>query len=255
MKTLSVCLATFNEEENLHHALDSVIDWADEIIVVDGGSDDATVELLKGYGKKVKIISTDNPAMFHINKQKAIEQAKCDWILQLDADEAVSHELRSEIDMIREDGATAADAYWIPRKNWFLGRFLTKGGQYPDHTIRLYKNGVAHFPCESVHENVAVNGVVGYLKQDLLHYADPTFSRYLVRFNRYTTIDALNLVESGTHASMVNYFVFKPAKTFFLMYLRHRAYVDGFSGFVFALFSSLRFWVIYIKYHERVAAR
>ena len=90
MKTLSVCLATFNEEENLHHALDSVIDWADEVIVVDGGSDDATVELLKGYGKKVKIVSTDNPAMFHINKQKAIEQASCDWILQLDAAEAVS---------------------------------------------------------------------------------------------------------------------------------------------------------------------
>lgn len=249
MKTLTVCLATFNEEANLHHALDSVIDWVDEVIVVDGGSEDGTIKLLKEYGKKVHIISTDNPPMFHINKQKAISQAKGDWILQLDADEAVSPELRAEIQQILST-EEATDGYWVPRKNWFLGRFLTKGGQYPDYTIRLYKNGVAHFPCKTVHENVTVEGSVGYLKSDLLHYADPTFSRYVARWNRYTSLDAHDLHVAGARPGVVSYWFAKPISTFFMMYIRHRGYVDGFSGFVFALFSALRFWVIYIKYCE-----
>ncbi len=252
MKTISVCLATFNEQDNLHHALASVVEWVDEIVVVDGGSTDDTVKKLKEYGNKVRIIHTDNPPMFHINKQKAINEAKCDWILQLDADEAVSEQLRREIQkIVHEDSEQSTnDAYWIARKNWFVGRFLSKGGQYPDYTIRLYRRGVAHLPCKSVHENVTVNGSVGYLKHDLLHYADPTFSRYLTRWNRYTSLDAHDAHTSGHKIGMISSFVVKPLVTFVSLYIRHRGYVDGFSGFVFALFSALRHMVIYIKYTE-----
>jgi glycosyltransferase involved in cell wall biosynthesis len=104
----------------------------------------------------VKVINTDNPPIFHINKQKAIEAAKGDWILQLDADEEVTDNLRKEIERIANSEWQIGQkvAYQIPRKNYFLGRFLMKGGVYPDFTIRLYRRGVMYFPCMDVHENV-----------------------------------------------------------------------------------------------------
>ncbi len=265
---LSLCLATFNEEKFIHYPLDSAYDFVDEVIIVDGGSSDKTVEIAESYGKKVKVIHTDNPAMFHINKQKAIEAAKGEWILQLDADEALSEELKEEIQNVilgrseattPESGQLNADsgqarmtedkpvAYWLPRKNFFLTRFLEKGGQYPDYTIRLYKNGSAHFPCKSVHEQVAVKGEVGYLKSPLLHYADPEFSRYLNRWNRYTSLDADILAKKNKSLSFFSYFFIKPISMFLKMYIRHKGFMDGFPGFVFALFSSIRFWAIYIK--------
>ena len=136
MNKLSVVLATFNEEKNLPLCLQSVKDLADEIIVVDGTSKDKTVEIAKKFGAKVLV--TSNPKNFHINKQKAIDLASNEWILQLDADELVSTELKEEIKGILEEKESKI-GYWIPRKNWFLGKFLLKGGQYPDPTLRLYK--------------------------------------------------------------------------------------------------------------------
>ena len=265
---LSLCLAVFNEENNIHYPLDSSYDITDEVIIVDGGSTDKTVEIAKSYGPKVKVIVSSNPVMFHKNKQKAIEAAKGKWILQLDADEKLSDELKKEIRLIviptEVEGSSKKDsstpfhsarndnkvAYNIPRKNWFLTRFLMKGGQYPDYTIRLYKNGAAKFPCQDVHENVAIKGETGYLKNPILHYADPDFSRYLMRWDRYTTIE-VERMSKDTELSFFKYFCWKPKMTFLLMYFRHKGFMDGFPGFVFALFSSLRFMVIYIKWKIR----
>lgn len=244
--SISLCIATFNEEEFIHYPLDSAYDFVDEVIIVDGGSEDETVKKAKAYGSKVKVFPEDNPPMFHINKQKALERATGDWILQLDADEAITPELKKEITAIMQS-PDSKNGYWFPRKNFFLSRFLEKGGIYPDYTIRLYKKGVAHFPCKSVHENVEVKGEVGYMKNDLLHYADPDFSRYLKRWDRYTTLDAMLLLKDKTELSFFSYFFIKPIYTFFMMYFRHRGFMDGFPGFVFALFSSIRFWLIFIK--------
>ena len=244
---LSLCLATYNEEKNIHYPLDSCIEWVDEVIVVDGGSEDKTVEIAKSYGKKVRVIETDNPLIFHKNKQKAIDAAKGEWILQLDADEEVSGELKKEILDIIHSSPAAHAAYWMPRKNLFLTRFLTKGGVYPDYTIRFYKNGTATFPCKTVHENVDIKGSIGYLKKDLMHYADPDFDRYLMRWNRYTTLDAELMVKEGKRICFPCFFIGKPISTFFNMYILHKGFVDGYAGFVFALFSSIRFWAIYIK--------
>ena len=244
---LSVCLATFNEEPNIHYSLGSVVEFADEIIVVDGGSTDETVARAKEFGKTVRVIETINPPMFHINKQKAIEEAKGEWILQLDADEEVTPKLRAEImSIVNSENQSIPVGYWVPRLNLFLNRFLTKGGVYPDYTIRLYKNGVAHFPCKSVHENVEIKGEVGTLKADLLHFADPDFARYLTRWIRYSKLEAMQLVEKGEQLSAFNYLVWKPKLWFLNTYFRHRGYADGFPGFVFHLFSALRFIVIYV---------
>lgn len=244
---LSVVLATFNEEKNLSACLDSVKDWCDEIIVVDGSSADNTVAVAKKYGAHIHI--TSNPPNFHINKQKAIDLAKGDWILQLDADEYVTPELRSEIE--KSIQKKEINGYWIPRKNFFLGRFLMKGGVYPDYTMRLYRKSKGKLPQKDVHEQAVVEGRTDHLKNPLIHMADTTFSRYLLRFNRYTDLIANDLIDSSSRLSLFNFFSFmfiKPIHWFVLTFIFHKGFLDWWQGFLFSLMSSLRFPVAYIKF-------
>ena len=293
---LSLCLAVYNEEKNIHYPLDSAIDLVDEVVIVDGGSTDKTLEIAQSYGKKVRIIKSDNPAMFHKNKQMAIEAAKGGWILQLDADEELSKGLKEEIKNVVfnkidirysifgiskktniQYSISNIVAFYIPRKNFFLTRFLKKGGQYPDYTIRLYRNGYARFPCQDIHENVEIiqnpkfknqknnskfeNLKIGYLKNPILHYAYTDFSRYLLRWDRYTSLEAQRLSNIQYPISNIKmffmffeYFFWRPMVNFFSMYIYHKGFIDGFPGFVFTLFSSLRFWVIYIKFwHKKIS--
>lgn len=247
MNSLSVVLAVYNEEDNLSNCLKSIKDLVNEIVIVDGGSKDKTLDIARRFD--AKIIQTTNPQIFHINKNKAIDAATGDWILQLDADEVVTKELSKEIKQIISKESEIS-GFWIPRKNFFLNRFLTKGGQYPDYTLRLYKKGKGRLPGIDVHEQAVVNGKVGYLKQDLLHLRDKTFSNYFQRFNRYTDLFSRQLKDGGVKQSplsFVSFVLIKPFFWFLKAYLRHRGYVDGFPGFVFALFSSLRFPVAYFK--------
>lgn len=246
--SLSVVLATFNEEKNLPSCLASVKDLADEIVIVDGTSSDKTVEISKSFGARVLV--KDNPPIFHINKQIAIDMAKKDWVLQLDADEQVTPELAAEIRAIMKD-KDSADGYWVPRKNWFLGRFLMKGGVYPDYTLRLYRKGKGHLPQKDVHEQAVVEGEVGYLKHPLIHMADPYFDRYVLRYKRYTNLIASELKEKHTGkdpVTLAKYMVALPIFWFFLIYIRHKGILDGWQGFVWAFFSAMRFPVAYFKY-------
>jgi glycosyltransferase involved in cell wall biosynthesis len=248
MSTLSVVLATFNEEKNLASCLDSIKDIADEIVIVDGSSVDKTIIIAKSYG--AKILVTDNPPIFHINKQKAIDMATKDWILQLDADERVTKALSEEIKKTIND-PHACDGYWIPRKNFFLGRFLMKGGVYPDYTLRLYRKGKGRLPQKDVHEQAVVVGKIGYLTHPLIHIADPTFARYILRWRRYTSLlrDELKREKTGKDpVTMVQYLLLKPIWWFLLMYIRHKGFMDSWQGFIFAFFSAMRFPVGYIKY-------
>lgn len=253
---ISVVLATFNEEKNLGDCLESVRELADEIIVVDGGSTDKTVAIAKQYGAKV--IITDNPPIFHINKQKAISAATKDWILQLDADEQVTPELAKEIKSIMEQWNNETMGYWISRKNFFLGRFLMKGGQYPDYTMRLYLRGKGRLPCKSVHEQAVVDGKTGYLKNPLIHMADTNFSHYLLRWQRYTDLMVQELGKKNRQNNLIvlfcqgfSYVFFEPAHWFLLTYFRHKGFLDSWQGLVFSLFSSLRFPVAYLKYFRK----
>ncbi|HBB76470.1 MAG: hypothetical protein A2186_00680 [Candidatus Levybacteria bacterium RIFOXYA1_FULL_41_10] len=281
MKKLSVALATHNEEENIVRCLSSVRDIADEIIVVDGSSTDGTAEKAKELGAKVVV--TDNPAMFHINKQKAIDLTTGDWILQLDADEYVSEKLAEEIKKVlsmsdqeieeyeksipsllikhqqiieERDGAIGNkndpySAFFLPRANYFLGRFLRHGGVYPDGVIRMFRKNYAYLPCIDVHEQYVVNGRVGWLKNDLMHWDSPTFKKYIKKNNRYTSFIASqyhvkNLPKNPI--SGVSYIFVKPISWFVLTFFRHKGFLDMWQGFVFSFFSSLRFPISYVKY-------
>ncbi|MFH0864221.1 MAG: glycosyltransferase family 2 protein [Candidatus Gottesmanbacteria bacterium] len=250
---LSVVLATYNEENNIGQCLQSVRDLADEIIIVDGKSTDRTVEIAKQYD--AKIIVTDNPPIFHINKQKAIDLATGDWILQLDADERVTLELKKEILSAICLPLSTINGYWIPRKNWFLGRFLMKGGQYPDYTLRLYRKGKGKLPCKNVHEQAIVDGEVGYLKNPLIHMADININRYLKRWDRYTNLlagEIKDILQQQNIFMRIStggiYLIIKPWYWFLLTYFRHKGFMDSWQGFVFSLFSAWRFPVAYIKY-------
>jgi glycosyltransferase involved in cell wall biosynthesis len=244
-----VVLATYNEETNIARCLDSVKGLADEIVIVDGKSTDKTVEISKRYHARI-ILVDNNPTHFHEQKKIAIEAAKGEWVLQLDADECLTGKLVEEIkSAVNGD----ANGYWIPRSNYFLGRFLKKGGQYPDYTLRLYRNGKGNLPAQDVHEQAVVEGEVGYLKHPMLHYGTRDFENYLVRNNKYTSLMAEQFTQKHVSIdifSAFNYLVILPLKEFLWIYVRHRGYVDGFPGFVFALFSGFRYGIAYIKYWQ-----
>lgn len=248
---ISVAMATFNEEANIRRNLDAVHNWVDEIIIVDEKSTDNTVSLAKNYSK-VKIINTQHEPVFHITKQKAVDACTSDWILQLDTDEVVTPQLKDEIlKTINSD--PSENGFWINRSNYFLGKFLKKGGIYPDPTIRLYRNGQGRLPGKDVHEQAEIQGKIGHLKSELLHYSDPTFSRFLIRQDRYSSLHARDYQNQNLKInffSFINYFFFKPTYWFFLAFFRHRGYVDGFPGFVFAFYSALRFPSSYTKLYE-----
>jgi glycosyltransferase involved in cell wall biosynthesis len=283
MNKLSVAIATFNEEKNIRDCLDSVKDIADEIVVIDGSSTDNTAKIATEMGAKVTI--TDNPSIFHINKQKAIDNSTYDWILQLDADERVTKKLSDEIKKVinlnqeevkehqqnlkkrelflrhkrlleQRDGKVGEDegdyvAFFIPRLNYFLGKYLKYGGVYPDGVIRLFIKNKAYLPCKSVHEQYIVKGRVGWLGNDLLHYDSPSFKRYIQRNNRYIDLMAEDMRKNNLGKNpfeIVNYFVIKPLFWFINTQLRHKGILDGYQGIVFSFFSAMRFPRAYLRY-------
>lgn len=254
---ISVVLATYNEEKNLDRCLNSVKDFADEVIVVDGSSTDKTRELAKKLGAKVH--KTTNKANFHINKQLAMDKAKGSLVLQLDADEVVDQELASFIKKIakelkqnkpKEDQPVA---WWVKRKNYFMGKFLKKGGQYPDPVIRLYLKGKARLPQKDIHEQMKVDGPEGWAEGHLLHYSNPTFSEYIRKWSAYTSFKATQLKEDKTRLSLINsvkYLFWLPTFTFLSLFVRHKGFLDGVEGFIFALFSGLHHPMAYLKLWE-----
>lgn len=247
MIKLSVTLAVYNEEKFLSRCLESIKDLADEIVIVDGSSIDKTLAVAKKY--KTKIISITNKANFHINKKIANDNASGEWILQLDADEVVSPELKKEIKKTI-DSRPLENGFWIPRANFFLGKFLKKGGAYPDYTLRLYRKNFGNLPAKSVHEQAVVEGRVGFLKNNLLHYSNLTFGEYIdKRFNRYTNIMAKN-IKGGFVKNIFWKPLFDKQQGFLIIYFRHLGFLDGFPGFVWALFSALHFPIAFFKAHE-----
>lgn len=251
MIKLSVAIATYNEEKKLGACLASVSSWADEIVVVDGGSTDATVEIAGKFRAKVTV--TTNPPIFHINKQKAVDLSTQKWVLQLDADELVSDELKKEISAVvrNERSGDTYEGYYLPRKNYFLGQWMKKGGQYPDYVIRLFRKGKGRFPSKSVHEQIAIDGNVGYLKNPLLHYPYQTLREYFEKANRYSLLTARELgarSQKVTLTATFGYMLVRPLLIFGTLYVRHAGFLDGTVGLLFALLSALQPPMAYIKY-------
>jgi glycosyltransferase involved in cell wall biosynthesis len=228
-KTLSVAIVTLNEAANLPRTLASVR-FAHEIVVVDSGSTDATVEIVEQAGARL----FEEPWKgFARQKNSAIGHTTGDWVLSLDADEEVSDGLAQEIESLL-GGEPAMAAYRIPRLNHFLGRPLRHGGYWPDPKLRLFRRGAARFEDRPVHETMKADGAVGQLRSPLIHHCYPTLDEYIEHMNRYSRSSAEMLVAAGRTSRPLPAFAWNallnPAATFLYNYIFRLGFLDGREG-------------------------
>ncbi len=241
MLKISATLVTLNEESNLPRAIES-LRCCDEIVVVDSGSHDRTVKIASKLGARV--IETEWRG-YAAQKNFAAEQAAHDWILSLDADEALSESLEAEIWDIKRSGPQA-DAYTIPRLAQYMGRWIFHSGWYPDRKVRLYDRSKAKWVGEYVHESVRVNGRVAHLKSNLLHYTCDSLSQHLKTTDRYTTLAAQELVAQGRRVPLWR-LLLAPPWAFVKTYFFQRGFQDGFEGLVIAYMAATYVFVKYAK--------
>ncbi|AZG09860.1 glycosyltransferase family 2 protein [Pigmentiphaga sp. H8] len=225
---LSVIIIARNEARNLADCLESVR-FADEIVVVDSGSTDETVDIARQHGARVE--TTPDWPGFGPQKNRALALATGDWVLSIDADERVTPELAAAIaDVLR---APRHDAYDMPRLSSFCGRFIRHSGWWPDRVLRLFRRGTARFSDDLVHEKVVADGAVGHLAPHLLHYTYPDLDSAIAKMNRYSTDSAQALHARGRRAG-VGAAIGHGAWTFVRLYVFKRGFLDGRHGFLLA---------------------
>jgi glycosyltransferase involved in cell wall biosynthesis len=240
---LSVAIITCNEELNLARTLASVA-FADEIVIVDSGSTDRTVEIAESFSARV--FHQDWPG-FSAQKNFAIRQCKGDWILSLDADEELSPQLQTQIRTLLPSNPPA-DAYFIKRRNLFLNRWIKYGGYYPDPKLRLFRRtaanfaATAHFEERPVHETMIFDGEAASLDYPLIHHAYPSLSGYIEHMDRYSTLGAELLVAAGRTSNSWPAFYwnvfFVPNLTFLWNYGFRLGFLDGREGLLLHLYHS-----------------
>jgi glycosyltransferase involved in cell wall biosynthesis len=237
--TLSVVLITQNEERNLSRTLESVMplvrDGKGEIIVVDSGSTDHTVEIAQSYGAKVFIEPWKG---FAAQKNSAMDKALMDWVLQLDADEALEPELAAEMELVLK-ASSPTRGFWIPRKNFFLDRWIKHGGFYPDPKLRLIRRGAGRFEEYGAHPTMKVNGPTGRFTHALLHNAYPTLRGYIDHMNSYSSMGAEVVVGNGHRRFSFTNIVIRPQLTFMYNYFVRLGFLDGREGLLLHLYHSV----------------
>ncbi len=238
---ISGTIITLNEERNLPRALES-LRCCDEVLVVDCGSSDRTVEIAKDYGARA--IQADWLG-FAGQKNYASDHAAYDWILSVDADEAVSEELEAEILQIKNKGPRY-DAYSFPRMAQYLGKWILHSGWYPDRKIRLFDRRSARWVGDYVHESVVAESAAGSLKGNLLHYTCNSLSEHLRSIDRYTTLAAEEVLAQGRPIG-VRPMLIDPLWTFLRTYIVHAGFLDGVEGLTIAHMASLYTFMKYAK--------
>lgn len=238
---ISAAIITLNEERNVVRAIES-LGCCDEIVVVDSGSTDRTVEVARRLGARV----VEEPWHGYARqKNLAARAAANEWVLSIDADEALSEALEGEILTIKKDGPRA-DGYSMPRRAQYCGRWILHSGWYPDRKVRLYHRDRAEWAGEYVHESVRVRGRVAELESDLLHFTCSSLSEHLKTLDRYTTLAAQELVAKGRPVGGAR-LVLDPAWTFLRSYVVQRGFLDGPQGLSIAWMAALYTYLKYAK--------
>lgn len=246
MPKLSVIIITHNEELNIAPCLASV-QWADEIVVVDSQSTDRTVELASKYTSRVHV----RPWMGYAEaKNYALAQTATDWVLWLDADERVTPELAKEIQQVVQQNRTGLVGYSFPRRAYFLGKWIKHCGWYPGRVVRLFRREAGTFSDSLVHEHLILDGSIGELYHDLLHYTDERLDHYFNKFNRYTSLGAEELLSKRRSFRLVDLLV-RPPVFFFKMYILRLGFLDGIPGLILCVLSSCYVFTKYAKLWER----
>jgi glycosyltransferase involved in cell wall biosynthesis len=227
---LSACIITFNEADRIEECLRSV-SFCDEIIVVDAHSTDGTRELAARHGARV--IERDWPG-YRSQKQFAVEAARHDWVLCVDADERVGEALRAEIMALRSQGFGGAAGFSVPRITDYFGRFLRHGNAYPDRLVRLFDRRRGSWSGYEIHENTRVDGPTGALRGRLEHYSYRSLSDHQSRMQRYAELMAQAMYERGERCGLTPVLL-NPQWRFLRGYLLRLGFLDGWRGLVFAL--------------------
>jgi glycosyltransferase involved in cell wall biosynthesis len=238
---ITATIITLNEERNIARAIES-LRCCDEIIIVDSGSTDRTIELAQNLGARVIEASWLGYAA---QKNWAADQAQNDWILSLDADEALSEALEAEIWALKKSGPRH-DAYTMPRLARYLGRWIFHSGWYPDRKIRLYDRRKAKWVGEFVHESVEVHGKLGNLESNLLHFTCDSLSEHLRTLDRYTTLAAQEIASRRMKVPLPR-LIFDPAWTFLRSYVLQRGFLDGLEGLTIAYMAAFYTFLKYSK--------
>jgi len=241
MMKISATIITFNEERNIARVIES-LRCCEEILVLDSGSNDRTVEIAGKLGARVEEASWHGYAA---QKNIAAELATHDWILALDADESLSEALEAEIWHIKKAGAKY-EGYTMPRMAQYLGRWILHSGWYPDRKVRLFDRRKARWIGEFVHESVRVDGPVGHLESNLLHFTCSSLSEHLRTMDRYTTLAAQEMVTRGQSLGFAR-LLLDPPWTIFRTYVLKLGFLDGIEGLTIAYMAGLYNFVKYAK--------
>lgn len=258
MVKISVAIITLNEEKNILRALKSV-NWADEFVVVDSGSSDRTVEIAADFGARA---IHQEWLGFGKQKQYAVGQCSHDWILSIDADEAVTPELASEIRRLAAESAPAQhDGYRIPRKTVYMGKAINHGGWYPDYQLRLFDKKKGRWKDMAVHESFEMtpNSKVGTLRGDLSHTSvHSILEHYTMIGSRYAPLGAEQMLNDGRTTSPLQIALTIPL-TFIRTYFLKLGLLDGLPGFSIAVFAAynafLKHMIVYEKQKSIVKKR
>ncbi|OGF51806.1 MAG: hypothetical protein A2044_08605 [Candidatus Firestonebacteria bacterium GWA2_43_8] len=244
MRNISAVIITKNEESNIADCLQT-LDFVDEIIIIDSESTDKTVQIARKYTKKIFSKRWEGYAS---QKNYGISKAKNEWVLSIDADERVSEELKQELVSLKYE----MEGYLLPIKNFFLGRWLRYGGQYPDYHLRLFKKNKGRFAygIKEVHETVNIEkGKVAKLKNPMLHYSYNSVSAYFHKFNSYTYLEAPGRFKRNKKPSWYGLFI-RPWMRFFKFYLLKLGCLDGVRGLLFYSFSGFYVFASELKLFE-----
>ena len=238
---ITATIITLNEERNIARAIES-LRCCDEIFILDSGSVDRTVELAEKLGARVIEAGWRGYAG---QKNWAAEQATHDWILSLDADEALSEALEAEIWNLKKNGPQY-DAYTMPRLAQYLGRWILHSGWYPDRKVRLYHRAKAKWIGDVVHESVQADGRVGHLQANILHFTCDSLSEHLKSLDRYTTLAAQDLAARHVPIGLWR-LLLDPPWTFVKTYFLQRGFEDGLEGVIIAYMAAFYTFLKYSK--------
>jgi glycosyltransferase involved in cell wall biosynthesis len=239
--TVSIIIITKNEEHDLRDCLKSVT-WADEIIVLDSGSTDKTLEIAREYTSYV--FTSPDWQGFGIQKNRALAYASCDWVLSLDADERVSDELRIEIQhAISKENATI---YSMPRLSSYCGKFIRHSGWWPDYVARLFKRGSAAFSNDLVHERLVFDVPTTELTSPLLHITYKDLDEVIAKINQYSTLGAKNSLQKGKRGSLPSA-LGHAFWAFIRTYILRAGFLDGAEGIMLAISNAETTYYRYLK--------
>jgi glycosyltransferase involved in cell wall biosynthesis len=244
MEPISAALITHNEESNIEEALQSLA-WTDEIVVVDSGSTDKTVEICRRHTDRIFSRAWTG---FVDQKSHAVAMASHNWILSLDADERIGPELCREIEQLRRTGLQCV-GYRMPRVAFFMGQWIRHGDWYPDYQLRLFDRRHGRWQGGRVHESVRIDGIPGVFRGEILHHTYRSLSDYLRRLETYSSLAAQDFRDKGKTASMIK-LLGNPLAAFIKGYLVKQGFLDGAPGLMVAIMGAISVHFKYAKLYE-----